>query len=275
MYLKICSQRAMLGRTRGTLSELLRHGSTDETIRLRKVLKIHGSEDKRCTCGEGVDETRRHLRLECSHTKDAAEMVERVASERLAALGCSFYVDVGARIGYWNQGERHIRREIAKAGSPDDGWEQRHGDGLIELWPGNKKTAHTAAVVTRERLGCLGSWWRGRPGRPLRTSIRKLLLSCLRQCHRQPQRRRHKKQDDWTPDNELPVDGQATNDRATESTEGVDGRGTPVDATAWLARMNTAETEALVQDRGSRMTNWQRVCMPWVSSLTPRSRSVQ
>ena len=73
----------MLGRTRGTLSELLRHGSTDETVRLRKVLRIHGSEDKRCTCGEGWTKpggTCTCVWSAATLTKDAAEMVERVAS---------------------------------------------------------------------------------------------------------------------------------------------------------------------------------------------------
>ena len=172
--------RAMLGRSRGTVSELLRHGNMEETACLRKILQIHGGEDRRCTCGEGAEETRRHLRLECSHTRDAAEMVERIASERLAALGCSFYFDVGARVGYWNQGEHIIRREIAKAGSPDDGWELRPKDELIELWPGNTKTARTAAVGTRERLGCLSSWWTGRPGRPHRPRSARAVDAMLR-----------------------------------------------------------------------------------------------
>ena len=84
--------------------------------------------------------------------------VARVTSEELATQARAFWFDPERRRGYWNGDDEAAA--IRRAGGTDDGLERVKGGGQAERLR-LKDSGGTAAVVTRERLACLGARWKG------------------------------------------------------------------------------------------------------------------
>ena len=76
---------------------------------------------------------------------------------------------------------------IRRAGGTDDGLERVKGGGQAERLR-LKDRGGTAAVVTRERLACLGARWKGGDTAMMRQAVGEVLRECLRGA---PRKRAH------------------------------------------------------------------------------------
>ena len=248
--------RARLGRTRSEPSELLRRQRSTETRRLGQVLAAGGKVDRRCACGSGMDETRTHWRTECKLAEAAMGGVARVTSEELATQARAFWFDPEQRRGYWDgAGEAAA---IGRAGGINDGLERVGAGGQAERLR-LKDGDGTAAVVTRERLACLGARWTGGGAASMRRAVGEALRACLRGAPRHRDSGKPRRQDAWRPgvaDSSDAQDGETARAEAAqeerEEEEAAEARATVATAEgpeAWLKGIERAERVA-VHDEG-------------------------
>ena len=227
--------RALLGRMRSAPNELLRRPGAEEATKLRRVLR-----DRRCPCGSGDNDTRTHFRTNCELAAAAMRGVNAIGSAELARIGCSFWFDVERRVGFWNgTGEEAA---LGRAGWFGAGF-SKTTDGLLKLDGGKGKDSTEAAVLTQERLACLGRVQRGGDAAEARAEIAAVLHTCIAATTRARLTPRRPRQEGWQP-------GRGEEDAACEATarpaEGPPvSRTTAETATTRLARVNAAEKAAL------------------------------
>ena len=111
--------------------------------------------------------------------------------ERAASEACDFWFDVERRQDYWIGAD--MAAVAARAGSSGEGLTPLGGTGQAErvrMWADATAEGATAGVLTRERIACLASMWKGGDAAALRRAAGRVLRACLAAVPRERRPRR-------------------------------------------------------------------------------------